>query len=211
MGNPPCRNDLVDSLSDGNILTMFDKLLVLDLDETLIHARDLRHDSSFETSAPGDFEMHGFFEVRRRPGLDVFLSSVFSNFAHVGIWTSATLSYAVPIIREITDIKNLDFVWGRNRCTYWRDLETHETEWLKDIKKLKRRGYRKEKILYVDDTPGKIRRSWGNYIRIPPFTGSLEDRELFHLLEFLLKIGNVPNVRNIELRTWRSHRVLNRD
>ena len=75
---------------------------------------------------------------------------------------------------------------------------------LKDIRKLTKRGqFRKERILFVDDTPAKLARSYGNLIFIRPFEGDPHDRELELLECYLRSIGDVPNVRALEKRGWR--------
>ena len=60
----------------------FDKLLVLDIDETLIFASDR------SLSRPADFV--GPYHVYKRPHLDTFLKSCLAWF-DVGIWTASSI------------------------------------------------------------------------------------------------------------------------
>ena len=86
------------------------KLLVLDLDETLIYAAEEPMES-----AP-DFIV-GQYYVYRRPYLKEFLKFCFDNF-EVAIWTSSTRNYAERIIENLVDSKNeISFHWARDRCT----------------------------------------------------------------------------------------------
>ena len=48
------------------------------------------------------------------------------------------------------------FVWSRTRCTPRFDYERWEKLYLKDLKKVKRRGYDLDRVLIVDDSPEKF-------------------------------------------------------
>ncbi|MCS3811349.1 HAD family hydrolase [Xanthomonas sp. 4461] len=171
-------------------------LLILDLDETLVHATEACLDRD------PDFEV-GPYAVYRRPGLDSFLSTVSSHF-DLAVWTSSTRFYADPVVAAIfppsTDLK---FVWSRERCTMRFYPEQHDYEWTKNLGKVKRKGYQLEQVLMVDDTPAKLAKHYGNLVRVRPFFGDLADRELFHLGEYLPTLAKAPNVRKIEKRSWR--------
>lgn len=178
---------------------MFAKTLVLDLDETLVHAND-----EPALPCPAEFRV-GPYGVLRRPGVEAFLEFALSHFEHVGVWTASTRSYALPVLDHIVDRERLTFVWGRERCTYHIDHETRDAQYLKDIRKLTRSGkFRKEQLLFVDDSPEKLARSYGNLISIRPFEGDPNDRELQALERYLRSIGDVNNVRTLEKRGWRA-------
>ncbi|MEO0790655.1 MAG: HAD family hydrolase, partial [Bacteroidota bacterium] len=94
-------------------------LLILDVDETLIHATEK------ELSQKVDFKIFNY-NVYKRPFLDEFLEEVKSNFL-LAIWSSASDDYVEEITKRIIpkEIK-LEFVWGRSRCTYRRNLRIDE-------------------------------------------------------------------------------------
>jgi RNA polymerase II subunit A small phosphatase-like protein len=75
-------------------------------------------------------------------------------------------------------------------------------EYTKKLHKLKRKGYKLEQILIVDDTPAKLAFNYGNAIHIKPFTGSPIDSELLRLMQYLPTLKDIPNVRSIEKRGW---------
>jgi TFIIF-interacting CTD phosphatase-like protein len=179
---------------------VFAKILVLDLDETLVHAND-----EPKLPRPADFRV-GPYGVLRRPGVEAFLEFALSHFEHVGVWTASTLSYALPVLDHIVERERLTFVWGRERCTYRIDPETRDAQHLKDIRKLTTKGgkFRKEQLLFVDDSPEKLARSYGNLIAIRPFEGDPNDLELQLLERYLRSIGDVDNVRTLEKRGWRA-------
>lgn len=171
------------------------KLLVLDLDETLVHATEQPLER-----AP-DFEI-GPYLVYERPHLRAFLDHVFTRYRSVAIWTASTRSYAIPVLAEFVDPSRFAFVWCRDRCTLRVDWETREAVYIKDIHKLTRRGHARESILFVDDSPEKLARSYGNLVRVQPYLGAKLDDELERLAVYPDELGPVANVRTIEKRGW---------
>ena len=162
-------------------MTGKDKLLILDLDETLIY--------STETTLvrKPDFLVEPYF-VYKRPNLDNFLATCFEWF-EVAVWTSSGTEYAAAIVAAIfPDPKLLKFVWTSDRCSiaynYNYDLidgryPTYYSRKL--LKKVKRQGYKLESIIAIDDTPRKWEKSYGNLVRISPFEGDESDLELIYL------------------------------
>jgi RNA polymerase II subunit A small phosphatase-like protein len=171
-------------------------LLILDLDECLIHA----HDSPLDR--PADFRI-GPFHVYQRPHVGEFLQAA-SQWYQLAVWSSATSDYVEAIVQRIQPQNlNWQFVWGRDRCTRRYDMEYMEEGYVKDLKKAKRLGFTLERILFVDDTPSKLARNYGNAIYIKPFEGPLEDEELLHLAKYLETIRHVEDFRKMEKRNWR--------
>ncbi|MEN7550377.1 HAD family hydrolase [Rapidithrix thailandica] len=181
------------------------KLVILDLDETLIHATDEPQNEDW------DFEFDKY-KVYKRPGLDYFLVELHKHF-DVAVWSSATDDYVKEIVRNIFPAKyELKFVWGRSKCAlqynlhtleYWGYLDNH-LNYVKILKKVKKRGFAPlEQMLIIDDTPHKARYNYGNAIYPEEFNGEKDDRELELLLQYLLTIKDVDNVRTIEKRNWK--------
>ena len=170
-------------------------LLILDLDETLVHATEgpLGHDHDFTV---------GPYVVYRRPHLDEFLATCSVCF-RLAVWSSASDVYVRDVIgRIITPGIGLAFAWGRSRCVRRFNPESYETDYLKDLKKVKRVGYDLRRVLIIDDTPRKVRRHYGNAVYVPPFTGNLEDRTLPRLAGYLASLRDEPDVRVLEKRGW---------
>jgi Dullard-like phosphatase family protein len=181
---------------------MSQKLLILDLDETLIYATEqpLEHKADFvlfeNTATP--------YFVYKRPCLDSFLEFCFAHF-QVAIWTSSAEDYAQGIVDNILlPSQQPKFVWARKRCTYRRNLETYEYEWLKNLSKVKRHGYKLENVIMIDDTPAKLAKNYGNLVPVKPFEGNLLDNELNVLPRFLEKLAKVENIKRVEKRYWRN-------
>lgn len=173
-------------------------LLILDLDETLIYATKTGLDRD------ADFQV-GPYRVYRRPGLGQFLAEVSAHY-ELAVWTSSSPNYAAAVRSAIfSDALPLAFCWASDRCTYRRDLDTDSWVQAKKLVKLKRLGYRLERILVVDDSPEKHRGNYGNLVRVKPFEGDSDDGELLQLLPYLRVLHAEPDFRRIEKRFWRQH------
>jgi RNA polymerase II subunit A small phosphatase-like protein len=183
------------------------KLIVLDLDETLIHATDNPKDENW------DFEVFDY-KVYKRPGLDAFLQKLSSTF-DVAVWSSASDDYVKIIVEKIFP-KNaeLAFVWGRSKCVRKIDYrsvedygyfdEDNHLNYIKPLKKVKKRfKISLDRVLIIDDTPEKCVDNYGNAIYPREFTGDPNDDELEKLWKYLLFLRDVTNVRSIEKRNWR--------
>jgi len=175
-------------------------LLILDLDETLIHA-DVE-----PLERPCDFNTAHYF-VYIRPHLEQFLLTCARHF-ELAVWTSSTDAYAQIVVSHLLPAEiELTFLWARERCTLHVDPHTGELGWLKDLKKIKRRGYSLERVLVVDDSPEKLARTRGNLIRVRPFLGDPDDDELSKLARYLPTLADAENVRKVDKRDWRHHPI----
>ena len=183
------------------------KLIILDLDETLIHATESPQYNHW------DFEI-GHYKVFKRPFLDGFLEEL-KDYFRVAVWSSASDDYVRMIVENIfKQDYPLEFVWGRSKCTQQFDHQSiddlgysdysNHLNYSKILKKVKRRGYaRIEEILIIDDTPRKSRYNYGNAIYPEEFHGQQDDDELKNLLQYLIQIKDVPNFRELEKRNWK--------
>ena len=174
-----------------------DKLLILDLDETLLHAA--RH----PLGRPADIH-GGPYHVYKRPHVDSFLEYCFSAF-EVAVWTSASPDYAAFMVRHLFPTSSPVFVWAADRCTQAFDPDLGQHHSAKRLKKLCRHGYNLESIIMVDDSPEKLRANYGNLVVVKSYYGDPEDDELQILPSYLDTLRDVPNVRQIEKRFWRTN------
>lgn len=183
-------------------------LLILDIDETLVHATKSTLNKEL------DFKVFDY-NVYVRPHLEYFIQSIENDFL-LAIWSSASDDYVQEIVNKIIpqDV-DLEFVWGRSRCTYRRNLSIDEFgyfdddirnhyHYIKPLKKVKKQGYNLDRILIIDDSPHKSMDNYGNAIYPKEFTGDQSDNELKLLAKYLGTIKNKNNVRSIEKRNWRS-------
>ncbi len=172
-------------------------LLILDLDEALIFATET------PLAGPADFRAGPYF-VYKRPFVDAFLATMRPLF-RLAVWTSSGSDYAAAIVDALFGSPpDLEFLWTRERCTPRIDEFSGEPVWIKDLKKVKRRGHPLDQVLMVDDSPEKLARNHGNLIRVTPFEGDPADDELSDLAVYLKRIHAEDDFRSIEKRNWRS-------
>lgn len=173
-------------------------LLIFDLDETLVHA------NKEMLSTKADFEFEQYY-VYKRPHLQETLTHL-SDFFHLAIWSSAGDEYVEHIVNQIKpESISFEFAWGYSRCTQKFDPDTASYLNLKNLKKVKRKGYSLRRTLIVDNTPSKVSANYGNAIYIQDFTGTTSDDELLKLQDYLLLIKDKEDFSRIEKRFWRSH------
>ncbi|OZG71656.1 hypothetical protein BTA51_20490 [Hahella sp. CCB-MM4] len=172
------------------------KLLILDLDETLIHATEQ------PLSYRYDFRV-GHYYVYKRPEVDRFLNFC-AEYLKVAVWTASSEAYADSVVGQLVGQKlSLEFIWARGRCVTKFDSENYQYLFLKDLKKVKKKGFSLESVIVVDDSPEKLSRNYGNLVRISPFEGDQSDAELIHLMPYLKSLIPHTDVRKIEKRGWR--------
>lgn len=176
--------------------SMKDKLLILDLDETLVFATE----EKLERKA--DLIIQNIY-VYKRPYLDFFIEEM-NQYYQLAIWSSGGKEYVEAVTEYIIPNEiDLQFVWSRERCTLKRDIELDQYFFLKNLKKVKKLGFALEKMLIVDNTPSKVSQNYGNAIYPTDFEGAENDDELLHLTQYLKLLTNVDNVRGIEKRGWK--------
>ena len=103
-------------------------LLLLDLDETLIHSEEFprTQPSAKEFDFKVGFEKEDYwFMTKKRPFLDEFIKFAFENF-DVGVWTASTDDYVTIILENIgIDINKLKCFYTRENCGMRLDYETN--------------------------------------------------------------------------------------
>lgn len=171
------------------------KLLILDIDETLLHA------SENPLNLCHDFKTRLYY-VYKRPYLDQFLHFCREHFK-VAIWTTAGEEFASDIVKNIFPADYpLQFIWSRSRCTQYFSSEFMEYRYFKKLKKVKQEGFKLEQVIMVDDTPSKLKRNYGNLVSIKEFYGDQEDNELLKLMNYLLNLNQFEDIRTVEKRFW---------
>lgn len=188
------------------------KLLILDMDETLLHTECFRdidyleegsYDFKFPLGGGGwSNDEHWYFTIKR-PFLDEFMNYAFDNFK-VAIWTAGGSDYASEAIsRAGIDKNKLEFFWTSERCTMKYDFETGFRYGVKNLEKVhKSLGWDLNNVLIVDDVQKTAINNYGNLIHIKEFCNDRSDIELKKLMNYLDKIKDSNNFRSIEKRGW---------
>lgn len=177
-------------------------LLILDLDETLIHAVD----DPLEFSP--DFSVERYL-VYQRPYVMEFLTICATVF-DIAVWSSGSSKYVNAIVDALFPEEKPVFIWSRDRCAERRDPETDSTFFKKDLKKVARRGYSLSRTVIVEDDPRNVLGQYGNAVYIKPFRGNPKDNELEKLLPLLLKLANSSDIRSIDKGIWGLTRLAGR-
>ena len=153
------------------------RLLILDLDETLIHTTREWIGYSPDFTCEG----HGFIFIR--PGFSEFIAEIRSYF-DVAVWTAGTKDYLECVTSNLFRNVNLSFAWCRDHCV----VDTYSNGdplFLKELNKIERKGYNLRNVLAIDDRPEALKNYPDNLISIKPFYGDREDSELAELANYL--------------------------
>ena len=112
-----------------NSFSKYNKLLILDIDETLIYSSEKQLDRI------PDFKLDEYF-VYIRPGLNEFISDCSKLFS-LAIWTASSSEYAREVIKNIfpKDLQ-LEFIFTGERCLLRRNLDLDVIEIFKPLKKV---------------------------------------------------------------------------
>jgi TFIIF-interacting CTD phosphatase-like protein len=169
------------------------KLVLLDLDNTLICAEDLAsvRDESKMVQARKRFRtvrMEDYYDIFERPHLQEFLDYLFEHF-NVGVWTASSKDYAIFVVKNfITQPENkinlnrkIQIFLCSHHCNVSKKYFKGVTKDLKLISdKWNLRAFKD--ILLVDDLEGLAEHQPNNVILIKPFfydkEESYEDKEL---------------------------------
>ncbi len=178
-------------------MTKHNRLLILDLDSTLLYSSEAPLDTPYDFEA---FDYHVYI----RPHAREFVARCFELFA-VAVWTTAVQQYAERMIEEIfPDGTSLEFLWDRSRCGQIYDPDMRVPIYIKDLAKVKKLGWSKDDILIVDDTPETAQRNYGNLVPVDGFYGDPDDNELLLLTDYLPTLAACEQLRNLEKRGWRT-------
>ena len=185
-----------------------ENLLILDIDETLIHS------SEKELSIPYDFYILNTYYVYKRPFLIEFLDWAFSKF-QIGIWSAAGEIYVKHILSLILNDNQIPkFIYHSKNCTRKFDIDPYNGEYpciydAKRIQKLKKR-YNLSRILVLDDNIKAHCHNYGNLVHIKEFNPSKEDDALIMIQPYIEAWFKEKDVRTIEKRFWSTSGELGR-
>jgi Dullard-like phosphatase family protein len=170
------------------------KTLILDLDETLIHADFegvyLNHDmivnfnfGQEEVSVP----------IFVRPGLFDFLQNISQEFEII-IFTASIKEYADAVLNRLDpENKFFKFRFYRSEC-----ISVNSKIFIKDLRIFKNRNL--QNIILVDNSMYSFANQISNGVLINSFYHDKDDRELFNLYaylkNYLLKASDVRHVNN---------------
>uniref|UniRef100_A0A1I7T762 CTD nuclear envelope phosphatase 1 homolog n=1 Tax=Caenorhabditis tropicalis TaxID=1561998 RepID=A0A1I7T762_9PELO len=183
-------------LTAHRLLTVKRKILVLDLDETLIHSH---HDGvlrqTVKPGTPSDFTIRVVidrhpvkFSVHERPHVDYFLSVV-SQWYELVVFTASMEVYGTSVADKLDRGRGiLKRRYFRQHCTmevggYTKDLSAIHPDL--------------SSIFILDNSPGAYRKFPHNAIPIPSWFSDPNDTCLLNLLPFLDALRFTTDVRSV--------------
>ena len=167
------------------------QLVVLDLDETLIHSCHewIGRKPSFSISNA---------MVHMRPGAVEFLAELSKHFA-LAVWTASYGLYTKDIVNRIFgDVESLEFLLTREDCVLITVDDDYDA-FVKDARKIVELGWDYENFVVIDDRPHLVKSAYSNVIKVKPYYGSALDNELFTLVDHIvsLKGSDLKNAAKI--------------
>jgi TFIIF-interacting CTD phosphatase-like protein len=170
-------------------------LLILDLDQTLIHGSVTKLEHNY------DMVLREWF-IYFRPFCRTFLRECQQSF-DVAIWTASTSNYAIPIITQLfQNYPPPSFIFTIEQCNKYitGDGDILITKSLERVTNL---GYSLSRVLIVDDRPETYSDNYSNGIPILPFTGDMVDSELLFIQPYLEALSLVNDIREVNKEKWR--------
>jgi len=157
-------------------LTML-KLVVFDLDETLIHSSNEWLGRTYDFIA-------GSKMVYVRPQAIELISKLKDKYK-IAIWTASYGQYTQEILANLFGADYIfEFIWDREQCS--RRSKSDGFEYFeKDLFKIQALGWKIQEFVVIDDFPENLINVGSNIIKIKPFYGSCSDKELTRLFDLL--------------------------
>jgi len=157
------------------------ELIILDLDETLIHA-----------CSEWIGRKHDFIAADQmifvRPYAKDFIRLALQQHK-VAIWTASYGQYTQEILEQLfDDVSDIEFIWDRNDCSLC-SYDSGIEYFAKELSKVTNAGWGDDYAM-VDDMPEHIIGNQKHVIGIKPYFGSVSDNELLLLSERLKLNGN---------------------
>ncbi|CAI2382456.1 unnamed protein product [Moneuplotes crassus] len=188
------------------------KLLVFDMDETLIHCiSDAEPGQKCDVKIPVNcFDEINYKHINLRPYVRECLKELTCCYQII-VFTASIQEYADPIL-DYLDKDKLDNGQGlikkryyRRHCYKTKDNCTIKGNFLPeslDLRIFEPMGYNLKDVILVDNATHCFGFQVTNGIPMVPFYDSSEDREMIHLLHYLQKISKAHDVRPILEKTF---------
>ena len=184
------------------------KLLLLDLDETLVHS-ELRHSSNYKSLdklkenskcyirsfsyIENDYKY--YFDIYFSPYLFDFLHEI-KNYFDLAIFTASSKGYADTIINYIDpDNQIFKFRLYREAC-----IPIHQYVYIKDLRIIK--NFDEKNIILMDNSFYSFINQPSNGMLIYSFYSNHKDNQLIHAKNFLIKYIYPSKDVRIEIEKW---------
>jgi RNA polymerase II subunit A small phosphatase-like protein len=152
------------------------RLIVFDLDETLVHATEvpLPYAPTFQV---------GRYFVYVRPFASELIKFCALRF-EIGVWSSSSELYVERVTEELFGTTfPVAFSWAVSQCVQKVDPKSNGYVYVKDLRKAMKYGFAPDEIIMIDDSPEKLQRQPARHLCLSPFTGDPLDRDLVSVIE----------------------------
>ena len=194
-----------------NIKNCSKKILLLDLDETLIHAdfncehdqtnsKSLKYDKIINFISDNDENISVGIFIRN--GVKNFLTEV-SKYFDVGIFTASVKEYADAVINFLDPEKKLiKYRLYRNNCILFNEIFS-----VKDLRIL---NIDLKNVILIDNSMYSFAAQLTNGVLINSFYGNKNDNELYNLLNYLLNfVLYAKDVRDVNEQFFNFQKIAN--
>jgi RNA polymerase II subunit A small phosphatase-like protein len=152
------------------------RLIVFDLDETLVHATEL------PLAYAHAFQI-GPYYVYVRPFATELIELSASHF-DVAVWSSSSERYVEAVTEKLFGTRfPVVFSWAVSKCVQQVDPGSKGYVYIKDLRKALKHGYAENEIIMIDDSLEKLQRQPARHLCLPAFTGDPTDKELLGVME----------------------------
>jgi RNA polymerase II subunit A small phosphatase-like protein len=162
------------------------RLIVFDLDETLVHATEtaLQHAHTFQV---------GPYFVYVRPFAFELIRFCASHFK-IAVWSSSSQHYVEAVTAELFGTSfPVAFSWAVSKCVQKVDAKSNGYVYIKDLRKALKYGYGADEIIMIDDSPEKLQRQPARHLCLSAFTGDPLDAELLAVIEHVKAMAGIQS------------------
>ena len=158
--------------------------LVLDMDETLLHASTV---STIKPDFIARFSDGSRYYVLKRPHVDEFLERM-SKLYEIVIYTAGEREYATTLINLLDPKRYISYILHRGHCINTRNGMDKDLSLIgRDLKS----------VIFIDNLEENLKRQRENGIKILDFYSNRRDEELKKLIPFLEYAATLDEVRPI--------------
>lgn len=160
------------------------RLIVFDLDETLVHATEapLLHAHTLQV---------GPYFVYVRPFASDLIEFCASHF-DIAVWSSSSERYVEAVTAALFGTNfPLAFFWAVSKCVQKVDPRSNGYVYIKDLRKAMKHGYALDEIIMIDDSPEKLQRQPARHLCLPAFQGDPLDTELRNVIERIKSMAEI--------------------
>ncbi|CDW71954.1 nli interacting factor-like phosphatase family protein [Stylonychia lemnae] len=181
--------------SEAVLTVKIKKTIVFDLDETLVRAQEQVPEFGYDQKILVIDENY-FWYVKWRPGLLDALNELSQHFELI-LFTAANFAYADRVLQTFEGHQFFSHILVRDQCLF----VDRQKVFIKDLQILTN-GRSLKDIIIVDNKIESYSSNLENGIPIKSYYGELDDDRLPHLVQHLMKLKDVRDVRTQILKDF---------